>query len=480
MVILREYQKEDVHKMLQPMNIFNINDMGLGKTIETLSVIDSLLSENPNAQILIVCLAPLIANWYEEIINWGISKDKVIKVTGTTGQRLKKLETKANVHIVNNEMMRYLATVAEKGSQKKDIKDNLSKKYDLVVVDEFHNFSNREAAQSIGLLNLSRKCKKVIGLTGTPIRGKADEIWHLLHILYPNEYSSYWKFVTKYCETQPSRYSRMGDIVGFKDIEGLFKELSPFTIRRKKSDVLKELPEKIYKAIYVELTKAQKEVYERLKNEFLIVLKESLKNKEDIREYELEDESEGSLQYVQKISTVIAAEIKLRLLCLDLQLVGGVSSGDKTSIVVDLVNNNTNQTVIMTSFRSYANILYYALLAESIPVGLYTGSKREDREEHMKKFKSGEFKAIVCTIRAGGVGLNMQNADTIIFTDQDYSPKINEQAEDRIARIGQKNVPNIINLIAKDTIEEKIYQIVKDKDQMINKLMMYKKWFDLE
>jgi SNF2 family DNA or RNA helicase len=173
-----------------------------------------------------------------------------------------------------------------------------------------------------------------------------------------------------------------------------------------------------------------------------------------------------------KSGTVLEQIIRLRQICLDPRIlpeVGIDKPGVKTEALLNIIESSDNQIVIFSSYKTYANLIAAELKKRKISYELLTGdTKQSVRVGQLKRFQEGKSKIFLGTIKAGGVGLNLQCASTLIFTDKDYSPAINEQSEARIHRIGQKNAAEIITLYTKDTVDELMEEMLEARGAMIN------------
>lgn len=457
-MVLRDYQIKDIEAMYSMKKVINANDMGLGKTIEAICLANKVGA----SKILIICPNSLKWNWLREIRVWADNKD----VGVVDGTPKKKERTMAEEHTwyiagygslqMQEDKTRPINPKAlpSKYKYRKAFKyPRLDIQWDVVILDESQNVAGRKSQRTIGAGKLNTEY--MLQLTGTPITTSPGQLWAQLHIIAPDEFTSYWKFVDNWLLTEHNMFSpQQPKVVGIRDVE-LFKAmLQRYMIRTEKKDVLTELPAKIYKTIEVHMGTKQAKMYAQMEAESFAINDEAF----------------------SLANTSIMRQLRLRQLCLDPQMLGkgfeGVPAA-KTEALLEYVDNipKDMQIVIFTGFRTYANLLYAELSKHSTCV-LYTGAQTDtERRAAETSFRSGASRIFIGTIKAGGVGLNLQNASILLFTDKDWSPKINMQVEDRINRMGQIRSPEIVSFVVSNSIEEDIEQLLVERGDMIDSVI---------
>lgn len=391
-------------------------------------------------RILILAPKALLYSWKKEIEQFSDSTACSV-ITGTAKQKRDALNVKARWYITNHETLLKVLDYPQ-----------LMKAWDLIVADEFHNYMNRKAIKTKNIKKL--KSEYFIGLTGTPILTKPDQLWSQLNIIDKKHFSSYWQWVEEYCAQKFNPYSKYTPIIsGVLSTEAYKKMLAPYFIRRTKGEVLTDLPDRIYKAVPLKLNKKQASLYKTMFTDFTI---------EDGDDF-------------HKAGTILEKIVRLRQICLDPRILPEIDTkekGVKTEALIEIVKSSDEQMVIFTSSKIYANLIAYELRKLKITFELLTGdTPKKVREGQVDRFQSGKSRLFISTIKAGGVGLNLQCASTLIFLDKDYSPAINDQAESRIHRIGQKNVPQIITLYAEDTVDELMEKMLCARKDMIDSVI---------
>lgn len=428
---LREYQISGFKwlKMLKDMNFGGIlaDEMGLGKTIQ---VITFLLSEK-GKKTIIVTPTSLIYNWENEFIKFGNSL-KIAIVHGTKKERTELIQRYNEVDII-------LTTY---GTLRNDIELYSDKHFDYCIIDEGQNIKNPTALNTETVKKVNSDVRFV--LTGTPIENSLIELWSIFDFVLPGYLFDKRTFKEKF--------------VSSGDIDLLKKLIKPFILRRLKKDVMKELPDKIEKKFYVELGKEQKEVYKLVSDE----AKQS---------FDAMNPKESRIK-------VLAALTRLRQICLDPAIVLENYKGrsGKVDVVLDLIEGyvrSHEKILLFSQFTSLLKVLSSHLDALGIGYYYLDGStKASDRIELVNKFNQNDDKRIfLISLKAGGSGLNLTSANIVIHFDPWWNPAIEDQASDRAHRMGQKNVVQVIKLVAKGTIEEKVLELQEEKKELINKVV---------
>lgn len=295
------------------------------------------------------------------------------------------------------------------------------------------------------------KAKNRFALTGTPIENSLSELWSIFDFIMPGYLLSYSKFVKNY--EKP--------IIKDKDsraVSELNRHIKPFILRRMKKNVVKELPDKIEHEILVDMTRKQKEVYySYLKN-----------GRKKIYE-NIKEKGVNSNKFI-----ILGLLTRLRQICSNPASFIENYSGENSkidvlmNIVIDGIANG-HRILVFSQFVSVLKIVQDRLNKDGISYMYLDGStKMKDRVELADRFNMGEGEVFLISLRAGGTGLNLVGADIVVHFDPWWNPAVEEQASDRAHRIGQKHNVEIIKLIARDTIEEKIYNLQRKKKRIAN------------
>ena len=314
--------------------------------------------------------------------------------------------------------------------------------FDYCIIDEAQNIKNSLSQSSEVVKKLNAKVK--FALTGTPIENNLMELWSLFDYIMPGYIYSKKKFQDKFIKNE-------------KGIIELKKYIKPFILRRLKNDVMSELPDKIEKRYVVEMTKEQKKVYKTYIDDIKNKMKEKDLTKDKI--------------------TIFSYLTKLRQLALDPGILvdGYIGGSGKIDVTVDLINefiNNNHKILLFSQFTSVLDSIKTIFVAEGIEYFYLDGStKASERVSLVNEFNnSNKVKVFLISLKAGGTGLNLTSADVVIHFDPWWNPAIEDQATDRAHRFGQKNVVEVIKLISKGSIEEKIIKLQESKKENINEI----------
>ncbi|WP_422389179.1 SNF2-related protein [Clostridium baratii] len=400
------------------------DDMGLGKTIQ---VIAFLLSQKKTKSIVITPTS-LIYNWKDEFSRFAPTL-KVLLVHGDKKSREKSLES----------YKKYDVILTTYGTLKNDEEHYNKLNFDYCIIDEAQNIKNHSAQATVCVKNIKSRCN--IALTGTPIENNLMELWSIFDFVMPGYLFTKERFRERFIYSD--------------NISELKELITPFILRRLKSDVLEELPSKIEKKYLVELDSKQKQIYKSYVKE--------IKNK-----IETSKDNVNLFSYLTK----------LRELCLDPSLVVGdyVGKSSKINVVKELVSDailNGKKVLLFSQFTSVLKKIEKDFNKEKVKYLYLDGStSAKDRIEKVKEFnENNDINVFLMSLKAGGVGLNLTSASLVIHFDPWWNPAIEDQATDRAHRFGQKNNVEVIKLVAKDTIEEKIVLMQEDKKELIQSLM---------
>ena len=444
--ILRDYQLTGVKWLynLAKTGFGGIlaDEMGLGKTIQVIYYIKQMLKDSPTSKFLIVVPTSLAYNWEHEFDSFASQIKKAICIGSKEKRKhiLKDLN-KINVIITTYGLLR----------EDEEIYENLN--FNTMIIDEAQNIKNNHAG--ITKVVKSIKAETKFALTGTPLENSILELWSIFDFIMPGYLANLTKFQSKY---KIKDFDEDSEIL----IKGLSKQINPFILRRKKSDVVKELPEKLINDIYIDLKDEQKKLYvaelNRVKEEMDKIIKEEGMNKARF--------------------LILQLLTKLRQICIDPSIVydnytDGSNKIEQLENIVSEYTKNNHKVLIFSSFKTALNIVKEKLNNAKIKTYMIDGSvPAKTRIEMVDNFnENDDIKVFLIMLKSGGTGLNLASADVVIHLDLWWNPQAENQATDRAHRIGQTNTVEVIHLINKGTIEEKILELQNKKRILSDKLI---------
>ncbi|WP_338470615.1 DEAD/DEAH box helicase [Niallia sp. XMNu-256] len=433
--VLRDYQKNGFKwfKTLAHYGFGGIlaDDMGLGKTLQSISFIVSELDSirEKKQPVLIVCPTSLTYNWQSELMKFAPELQALI-IDGDKQERflLQKDGMDSDVLITSYPLLRA------------DIKWYEKQPFHMVFFDEAQAFKNpfTQTAKAVKKVRATHS----FALTGTPIENSLEELWSIFHVVFPGLLGTLKEFSHLRTETVSRR-------------------IKPFLLRRKKEDVLRELPEKTEDLVGVDLLPDQKKLYAA----YLAKLRQdSLKHldKETFRKNRIK---------------ILAGLTRLRQICCHPSLFvdGYKGSSAKFEQVLQLLEEaqtSQRRVLIFSQFTKMLNLIGKELTTRGISYFYLDGqTPSEERVDLCDRFNSGERDFFLISLKAGGTGLNLTGADTVILYDLWWNPAVEEQAMDRAHRIGQTKEVQVFKLISRGTIEEKINELQAKKKDLITNII---------
>lgn len=444
---LRNYQEEGVQWLtkLRKMYLSGIlaDDMGLGKSLQAICVLTAMIEENPHSCSLIICPTSLVYNWKEEFHKFN-SNIKVKVIDSVPAKRQKELMQLDTSHVV----------ITSYNLLQKDIDVYASFHFDYVILDEAQHIKNRTTRNAKSVKRLKSHHRLI--LTGTPIENSLDELWSLFDFLMPGLLSQFDRFVEKYM-----RGGSMNKEEGSRT-DALRRKLAPFILRRMKADVLDDLPPVSEIMYHCHLSEKQMALY----TSYAASAKEELSKLV---------KAEG----FDKIHIhVLATLTRLKQICCHPAIFAKESPelGDsaKYDMLIELLLGlieSKHKTVIFSQYTKMLGIIREDLNRKGISFAYLDGSSK-NRLEIVKQFNEDpSILVFLVSLKAGGVGLNLTSADTVIHYDMWWNPAVENQATDRVHRIGQKKSVSSYKLITLNTIEEKILRLQDRKKGLVKKVI---------
>lgn len=442
---LREYQIEGVNwlERLRHMHLNGIlaDDMGLGKTLQAIIAVTQSMLDHPGSMSIVVCPTSLVYNWKEEFTKFH-PELKILPVDGSPAQRKKLIKGIKNYDVI----------ITSYTLLQKDIEYYQNHKFRYCILDEAQHIKNRGTrnAKSVKMLTAIHR----LVLTGTPIENSLEELWSLFDFLMPGLLSSFDRFVERYIRNPNSNQG--------KNLEILRRKVSPFILRRMKQDVLSELPPLSQIVYHCHLSETQQELYRSYAQSAREELSQLVK-KEGFDKVQIH---------------VLATLTRLKQICCHPAIFakekpenGDSSKYDMLMELLPTLIEGKHKTVIFSQYTRMLNIIREDLQQQGIPFEYLDGSSK-NRLNIVKKFNEDEnIPIFLVSLKAGGTGLNLIGADTVIHYDMWWNPAVENQATDRVHRLGQKKSVLSYKLITLGTIEEKILQLQQQKEGHVKKVV---------
>ncbi|VAH14232.1 unnamed protein product [Triticum turgidum subsp. durum] len=447
---LRPYQLEGLQWMLSLFNN-NLNgiladEMGLGKTIQTIALIAYLLEKKEvTGPHLIVAPKAVLPNWSNEFKTWAPSIGTIL-YDGRPDERKSLRETNFGGQF-NVLLTHYDLILKDKKFLKKV-------HWHYLIVDEGHRLKNHECALARTLVS-GYLIRRRLLLTGTPIQNSLQELWSLLNFILPNIFNSSGNFEEWFNAPFACDVS-INDEEELLIIHRLHQVLRPFLLRRKKDEVEKYLPSKTQVILKCDFSAWQKAYYEQVASKGKVALGSGLKPKAVANlSMQLRKCCNHPYLFVEQYNMYQREEI--------------VRASGKFELLDRLLpklHRAGHRVLLFSQMTRLLNILEVYLQMYNFKYMRLDGStKTEERGKLLADFnkKDSEYFIFLLSTRAGGLGLNLQTADTVIIFDSDWNPQMDQQAEDRAHRIGQKNEVRVFVLVSVGSIEEEILDRAKQK-----------------
>lgn len=433
--VLRDYQKVGFGwmKTLAHYRFGGIlaDDMGLGKTLQSIAFLVSVLPEIRDQELpaIIVSPASLLYNWRNELKKFAPEIRAVI-ADGGREQRSSVLKdiNQLDVIITSYPLLR------------RDIELYAKQTFHTLILDEAQVFKNHatQTAQSVKEIQARYR----FALTGTPVENRAQELWSIFDAVFPELFTGRKEF-------------------GNLSRETVARRVRPFLLRRLKTDVLKELPEKIESLQASELLPEQKKLYVA----YLVKLQ-----KETLKHLDADGFKKNRIK-------ILAGLTRLRQLCCHPALfvqgyAGSSAKFEQLMEIVEECRSAGKRMLVFSQFTEMLGLIGRELGSLGVPYFYLDGqTPASDRIELCSRFNEGERDLFLISLKAGGTGLNLTGADTVILYDLWWNPAVEQQAADRAHRIGQKNVVHVIRLVTQGTVEDKMYELQQKKKNLIEEVI---------
>ena len=430
---LRPYQEVGVNWLLflHANGIGGVlgDEMGLGKTIQAICAICIISESSPNP-ILIISPKTLLFNWEKELSNFAPQ----VSFTTYHGQG-RRIQSDSKV---------ILSTY---GTMANDIDEFVKIQFTFAIFDEAQVIKNAKTRNHKNCCLIQAHSK--IALTGTPIENSEKDLWSIYHLVFPGFFGTFAQFSHRFSHE--------------KDFNSLKRHISPVLLRRRKEDVLSDLPPKIVQVVFNEMESVQQELY----NSLVLVVKSEL------------EKTNSSHMVVNASVAVLNALLRLRQLCCHPLLLPNSlnychakesSKFGQFCTLLDSLIGEKEKIVVFSEFTSMLSIIEKHLVKMEIGYQRLDGST-QDRKKIISNFETGDYQVLIISIKAGGVGINLTSAHNVIIYDPWWNPAVENQAIDRLHRIGQKLPVTVYKLITSNTIEEKIQKLQNRKNDLFDTIL---------
>lgn len=460
------------------------DDMGLGKTIEAIEIdrrkrellAASFITKYKGKPLtLVVTPLTVTGSWRYHYRVWAPHlKVYVIDPKNRAGFLWAVQQGQADVFICHWEGLRM-------------IEELRNFRWFHVIADEVHRAKNRKSQQTVALKLLHTDHK--LGLSGTPADNRPDDFWSILNWLYPKVFTSYNQFRDRHliirrhlkdgeckvpgCEKWHN--SSFDEIVGCAHVDELMRKIGPFYTRRLKEDVLDDLPDKYYNDIFVDITPRQRRAYNEMRKTMLawvgkhenepiaapIVIAQLKRLQQFTSAYARVETVFRRKKDCKHPACMAASAVEGKSVCSGhwVEVLRMEEPSSKLDAVMEIVMDNpTKQLVVFSQSKQMIDMLARRLEKQKVPTAILTGdtpqgNKPGQRDDLVERFQQGQYRVFGSTIRAGGEGITLTASSHVIFTDRDWSPSKNRQAEDRCHRIGQQNAVQVTSIVANGTLE---------------------------
>ena len=450
---LRPYQKVGLKWLWNlyhyEMSGILADDMGLGKTHQAMALLSASMNQTPSfpRKYLVVCPTSVIYHW-ENLLKNFLSFVKVKMFYGPS-------------RTVGDFDETYDLLLTSYGTLRSDIKDISKLKFEIAILDEMHVAKNQQSQIHKSLKKLNAKMK--VGLTGTPIENDLGELKALFDVVLPTYFPDAMTFKEQFIYPIEKYDDQLRKQL-------LKKMISPFVLRRKKTEVLSDLPEKIEEISYVDLSDEQKLLYQKIVNEKTLKIDD------------MESDQNFYLHVFQLFNKLKQVCNHPALVLQDVANYKNYQSG-KFELFKELLSearNSKQKVVVFSQYLGMLEILRLYLEEENIGYAGIQGSTR-DRKEQIDKFKEDkDCEVFLASLQAAGVGIDLVSASIVIHYDRWWNPAKENQATDRVHRIGQTRGVQVFKFVSKDTIEEHIHDMIIKKLELAQSIVGYDEELDMK
>ncbi|MDW8171434.1 MAG: DEAD/DEAH box helicase [Anaerolineae bacterium] len=426
------------------------DDMGLGKTLQAIAYLQQLKNDNAKiAPALVVCPTSVVGNWLRELQRFAPGLRAVIHQGAgrSSGEDFARLAQSADVVLTSYPLLA------------RDQDSIVPIQWSAVILDEAQNIKNSSTKQAQAAHEL--KAEHRIAMTGTPIENRLSELWSIFHFINPNYLGSERSFRQNFA----SPIERADDVHAAQRLKRL---TAPFILRRLKTDptIISDLPEKLEMIVHVNLTQEQATLYEAVVRQSLELIKEA--------------EEKGNA--MSRRGLVLSLLTQLKQVCNHpahfmkdgSPLAGRSGKLERLTEMLEEVFAEGDKALVFTQFAEMGELLCQHLEASlgEKPLWLHGGTKVEEREDLIRRFQAPYGpRLFILSLKVGGVGLNLTQANHVFHFDRWWNPAVENQATDRAYRIGQMRRVQVHKFVAIGTLEERIDAMIESKKALAERIV---------
>lgn len=434
---LHPYQADGVRFAFEGGRTINADEMGLGKTVQAIATAELLKREGLVSSVIIICPTSLKYQWLSEIKRFTDST--AIVVEGNVSKRKEQLND-----------FNFFYKISSFHAMSNCIKAKFIPQADMIIYDELQRLKNKETQMGKQLRKL--QSQYVMALSGTPLENKLDELYSVTQFVDQYVLGPYYKF-----KAETTLMDELGKVVGYRNLHTVSEKLKDTLIRRKKADVKLQMPARTDTNLFVPMTKEQKTIHDEYRFQISILVNKW-------RRFKFLSEADR-----KRLLLLLSM---MRMVCdstfiLDQKTRFDTKIDEVLAIISNLLDSEDGKVVIFSQWERMLRILAEELEEKDIDFCfLHGGVPSVKRKSLIDRFRDDAACRIFLSTDAGATGLNLQTASLLINLDLPWNPAVLEQRIARIYRLGQVNPVQIINMVARDTIEERMLSTLKFKSNL--------------
>lgn len=466
------------------------DSMGVGKTLSAIGIDEQLRKERKGDgtpfRTLIICQKGGLAVWRKHLEARGVDGSAILTIDPRDRDAF-DVELASGANNFQYYIVHWTALILLEHLIPNTLTKVKGIYWDNLIADEVHMVKNRKAKRTLAFKKIKTRVK--IGASGTPADDKPHDMWSVLNWMYPRAFSGYWKFYDRYLKWETG-YQGYRVVTGTQNIPELHAKIRPFYIRRLLTDVISDMPDKARTEILVQMTPRMMRDYKAMEKYQVAHLGESQESFSVIHKIvmymRLLQMTAGTCEvdwdkynkfWAKWTETYYASPEDMPKNWVTDPTLRITEPSPKIDALMELIEDNPGeQIVVFSNFKGMCKILEERCTKSGLSSSVFTGdvSSQLKRDAAVAAFQAGESQVFIGTPGAAGTSITLTASHTLCFLDRHWNPSINEQAEDRIWRIGQKNACQIFDFIAEDTIDEPRIKQIWEKARSVREVVNVK------